>query len=80
MAQQATDHCPPNMIRNPTGSGHDSTTSVGYWGVPHKIELLHVWNGTQGQAMYSPREEEVNLSTTAQILAKGLKSSIGVPV
>ena len=85
MAQQAANRRPPNAIRNPTrpytdDSDHDSTTLVGYWGVSHEIELLHMWHGTQGKVMHGPREEKEKLSTTAQIVAKGLKSSIGVPV
>jgi len=48
-------------------------------GVSHKIEPLHVWYGTQGQPMHGHRGEEVNLSTTAPTLTKGLKLGIGVP-
>ena len=46
--------------------------------VSHKIELLCMWYGTQGQAMHGLREEKENLSTAAQIVAKGLKFGIGV--
>ena len=48
--------------------------------VSHKIELLQMLYGTQGQSMHGHREEKVNLSTAAQILAKGLKLGIGVPM
>jgi len=58
----------------------ETATSVGYWGISHKIELLYMWHATQGQAIHDHRGEKEDLSTAAPTLEKGLKLSMGVPM